>query len=197
MPGRWLRISVDIPPPAIAYPTPRASLPPVTERSAGETSLITNSPSKVLGTAATVTSLNTFTAVYQLTDRQIFVTSANGAIPDWDAYVITDSTFEDTGPAIVDMILHTEGENFAGNFQYRIRLEVKLQDGTWGNPPGGSLVIAGPYTSAVYQISAIFVDRTKLGIRSRLVLEVNNSGAATPVSGRLTIHAAVRYYCGC
>ena len=160
--------------------------------------MLTKVPASVPSAGSSIGFPGDATVLYELTERQIFVTSANGAVPAWDTYVISDgSGFEDTGPAIVDMIFHSEGENFAGNFQYQIRLEVKLLDGTWGNPPGGSLTVHGPFTSANYQISTTaFSDRSKIGVKSRLVLDVNNSAAATPVSGRLTIRVAVRHYCG-
>lgn len=144
-------------------------------------------------------SLGGATGIFDLVRGETYSTQVNGS--NWDSYVITGSDFEPLGPAIVDIVLHAEAVNPSPNFSYRVRLEVRLRDdAAWGPPPGGAAaVLLGPITPPItgYVISAVFNDRSKLGYRSRLVLDIQNSSAATLVAAQMYVSAAVRLYAGC
>lgn len=138
-------------------------------------------------------------AVISLVEREMYRTTVTGG--DWDPYVISGEEFSRLGPALVDLVMHGEGEAFHVNFRYRVKLQVRLSDGVWEDPGGSPVYVFGsagtPISSPTYQISDVFTDRKKLGIQNRLVLEVQNNAAAAPISARLTLAVAVRLHCGC
>lgn len=139
------------------------------------------------------------TLVLDLLDDAQLTTSATGG--SWDMFVLTDAEFEGLGPGIVDIVLHAEGRTFSTDFRYRVRLQTRKLDGSWGDPPGGVAVYllggSPAIQSPVPIISTPFNDRTKLGLAIRLVLEVQNNTNANTVGACLTMSAAVRLYCGC
>jgi hypothetical protein len=139
------------------------------------------------------------TGVLDLLVRELISTQVTGAsAAGWDSYVLTDESFEPLGPSIVDIIIHAEGLNLMTNFQYQVRLEYRMYDGSWGPAIGASpVILLGPVTTSGAKISQVFSDRTKLGLACRLVLDVQNSAAAVNVSATLSVSAAIRFYCGC
>lgn len=137
------------------------------------------------------------TLLFELLRSAPITTAASGG--QWDRLVLTDDVFAPLGPALVDVILHSEGEVYHADFRYRVRLEQQRADGTWGDPPGGAVYLLGsvatPITTPAPQVTTPFNDRSKLGVGIRLVLECQNNSSATLISAVLTIRAAVRL-CG-
>lgn len=130
--------------------------------------------------------------------RQYYSTQVTGAgAAGWDSYVLTDESFEPLGPGIVDILIHSEALNLITNFQYQIRLETRMYDGSWGPAIGATpVIVSGPWTTGM-RVSVPFTDRTKMGLGIRLVLDVQNSAAAAVVSATLSISVAIRFFCGC
>ena len=138
------------------------------------------------------------TILFELLRSAPVATQASGG--QWDRLVLTDERFAPLGPAIVDIVMHGEGEVYPQDYRYRVRLENQRIDGTWGDPPGGAVYLLGsvatPINTPTPQISTPFNDRTKLAVRNRLVLETQNNASATLISAVLTVRAAVRIYGG-
>lgn len=72
-------------------------------------------------------------------------------------------------------------------------LQYKYELGNWTSASLLALQAGTPYV-----IGTAFTDRTKLGMRIRILIrtQIANAGGATPQSGALNATAAVRLFCG-
>lgn len=139
----------------------------------------TNRPTKVAGTM-----------ILNLADDRVFAATQLVAGGLFDEYVLTGPELIALGPAIVDIVIHSEGVNFTANFTYDVRLQYKFRYGAWTD-----VSLLGLQTNGNYVVGNAFTDRTKMGMQVRLVLRTQSSGT-TVQRGTLTISAAVRLYNG-
>lgn len=134
---------------------------------------------------------HTSALVFQLCEDQVFEATSTNNDGDWDDYVITGAEFAQLGPALQDLVMHSEGSNFSADFQYRVILQYKYKNGPWLDAT--PIVVQAIQSTDAYKVSASFSDRTKFGMTIRLVLQTQVGGAATKTQkGNLTIGVAVR-----
>lgn len=123
-------------------------------------------------------------------DRVFSATSPAGSI--FDEFVLTGQDFEALGPGIADIVIHAEGDNFTANFSYQVGLQYRYRNGPWA-----TAAVLPNQTSGAYVISSPFNDRSKLGMRIRLVLQTQITGVVVvPQHGNLNLCAAVRIFQG-
>lgn len=135
------------------------------------------------------------TMLFKLAQDEVFTATSlvgNGA---FDEYVLTGDDFEGLGPAAIDIITHSEGSNFSANFTYDLVLQYKFEGGSWQTATPNLLALK---SDGNYYIGTPYNDRTKLGMRIRIVLRTQVSAGSTATQkGNLTISAAVRIFSGC
>ena len=128
--------------------------------------------------------------LYDLCEDQPFTATSLVASGLFDEFVLSGRDFESIGPGVQDLVIHAEGDNFTGNFSYRVSLQYRFKNGPWQ-----TAVVLALQTSGVYVISNPFTDRSKLGMRIRVVLETQvTAGSSSAQHGNLTISAAARFF---
>lgn len=129
-------------------------------------------------------------AIYDLCEDQLFSATSLVAGGLFDEYVLTGKDFESIGPGLADLVIHAEGDNFTGNFSYQVALQYRFKNGPWQ-----TVNVLALQTAGTYVISTPFTDRSKLGMRIRLVLQAQVSAGSTYAQhGSLTISAAARFF---
>jgi len=129
--------------------------------------------------------------MYELA-RDLQVSTQSRSDQQFDDIVLTDSEFASIGPAIQDIVVHAEGQNFTGAFRYKISLQSRYRNGPWS-----STDLLPNSTSEQYQISTPFDNRQAFGVETRIVLRlsVDTAGSGNVAeSGVLNITAAVRFF---
>lgn len=111
-----------------------------------------------------------------------------------DEYVLTGQELESLGPALQDIVVHSECSDITQNFSYKFQLQWKYNNGGWQS------VDLSPFsTSGGYTITVPFADRTTFGIRVRVVMlcfvEAGGSGDVVE-QATMNISVAARLYNG-
>lgn len=110
---------------------------------------------------------------------------------DWSQHVLPSQGFEDLGPAIAGIMAHVEGGEFGTNFQFKVVLQYKWRNGAWQD--AGTLVAATG--SETYVAATEFTDRTKFGMKLRVVLRTSLEAGTAPERGSVSVSLAVRLIC--
>lgn len=129
--------------------------------------------------------------VLELAREQVFRTQSRSD-QVFDEFVLTGAELADLGPAIQDIVIHSEASDISSAFQYKVALQYKYLNGSWT-----TVDLTSVYTDGAYNISSIFSNRAVFGIHIRLVLlcAVTNAGTGDIVEqASLNISAAVRLY---
>lgn len=133
---------------------------------------------------------NSSVILLDLTRDRVFSATSPVASALFDEHVLTGAEFESLGPGIQDIVVHAEGDNFTANFTYQIGLQFRFRNGPWT-----TVNVLPLQSSGAYAISSPFTDRTKLGMRVRLVLQTQvSAGTSNPQHGNLNLAAAVRMF---
>lgn len=117
----------------------------------------------------------------------------------WEEEVITDAAFEQLGPHIQDLVMHPETRQLTGHFEWRVVLQRKYADGDW-TPNGASITnddrVLLPQIADGYVPGGVFADRTRLGVRIRLLLQwrtaPSGSGGAIGDKAEVSLSVALR-----
>lgn len=113
----------------------------------------------------------------------------------WEERVITGADFQSLGPGVQDIVIHHEGANRQGSFEWKVGIQRRLS-GAWGPTVIGASDEVVPSTTADgYSISAPYTDRARLGVQIRLVLLYRATaigGGAVGDRQMLSLTAAVR-----
>ncbi len=134
--------------------------------------------------------------IFTLASAEVFPATALVAGGLFNEYVVTGDDFERLGPAIQDIVVHAEGSNFTPNYSYDVVLQYKYDLGNWTTITGATQLIL-LQTATPYVIGTAFGDRTKLGLRLRILIRTQiTAGSTNSQSGTLSATAAVRLYCG-
>lgn len=116
----------------------------------------------------------------------------------WDERVLDCAELEELGPALLDMATHMEMRGRTGQFEARLVLQYKYEDGSWSTP-GGSDVLLATVSSDGYPDPAVFSDRARLGRRRiRVVLQFrtkSTGGGAIGDRATLSVGVACRPFC--
>ena len=128
--------------------------------------------------------------IYDLCEDQPYSATSLVAGGLLDEYVLTGKDFESIGPGVQDLVIHAEGDNFTANFTYQVALQYRFKNGPWQ-----SATVLALQTAGTYVIGTPFTDRSKLGMRIRLVLQTQvSAGGVSAQHGNLTIAAAARFF---
>lgn len=114
----------------------------------------------------------------------------------WEQQVISDVSFEDLGPYIQEIVPHAETRQLTGDFEWRVVLQRKYLDADW-TPAAANIAPADKVlteqTEDGYTLGAPYTDRTRLGIRLRLLLQWHTlSTGAVGDMAEVSLIAAVR-----
>jgi hypothetical protein len=133
--------------------------------------------------------------IFDLCEDRVFESTSPVGQNLWDDFVLTGAEFEDLGPLIEDIVIHSEGSNFTANYSYRVVLQYKFRNGPWQDADSSAVVLQALQTSGNYVISTPYSTRTKFGMKIRIVLQTQIVTGTTNVQkGNLTVSAAVRFF---
>jgi len=128
--------------------------------------------------------------LFSLADRKVVQAVSE---TEKSEYVLTGDDFEGLGPAIEDLVVHFEGNNYTVNdkLQVEVVLQKRFVGANWVD--GGTLLSAT--SDPEYAISLPFANRGAFGVHSRIVLRAFlASGGAVGRAGEVSVVVAVRFF---
>ena len=119
--------------------------------------------------------------VHACRDRT-FNTTAKIADAMWDDHTL----IEIAGYSVADLVVHAEGNNFTPNFTYRVVLQYRFENEPWNDGGVTPYILVALQSSGAYVPPAVFSDRTKFGVRIRILVQTQVSRRPAPRSPRAT-----------
>lgn len=118
-----------------------------------------------------------------------FNTTAKVQDSVWDDHVI----LETAGHSLTDIVVHAEGNNFTTNFTYRIVLQYAFENDGWVDGGVTPFILIALQTTGAYVAPSVFSDRTKFGVRIRVIVQTQVSAGAKTEKGNLNVGVALHY----